>query len=129
MGDLVYLRLQPYKQTSMHNKRLGKLAPRYYGPFKVLQKVGEVSYKLDLPFGSLVHPVFHVSNLKAKLGNQVVPRPTLPAVNADLVLTPEPMMILDRKSIKLRSRIVTQLLVQWQGESKDDATWEVLYDL
>ena len=125
MGDLVYLRLQPYKQTSMHNKRLGKLAPRYYGPFKVLQKVGEVSYKLDLPFGSLIHPVFHVSNLKAKLGNQVVPRPTLPAVNADLVLTPEPMMILDRKSIKLRSRIVTQLLVQWQGESKDDATWEV----
>ena len=129
MGDLVYLRLQPYKQTSMHNKRLGKLAPRYYGPFKVLQKVGEVSYKLDLPFGSLIHPVFHVSNLKAKLGNQVVPRPTLPAVNADLVLTPEPMMILDRKSIKLRSRIVTQLLVQWQRESKDDATWEVLYDL
>ena len=129
MGDLVYLRLQPYKQTSMHNKRLGKLAPRYYGPFKVLQKVGEVSYKLDLPFGSLIHPVFHVSNLKAKLGNQVVPRPTLPAVNVDLVLTPEPMMILDRKSIKLRSRIVTQLLVQWQGESKDDATWEVLYDL
>ena len=129
MGDLVYLRLQPYKQTSMHNKRLGKLAPRYYGPFKVLQKVGEVSYKLDLPFGSLIHPVFHVSNLKAKLGNQVVPRPTLPAVNADLVLTPEPMMILDRKSIKLRSRIVTQLLVQWQGESTDDATWEVLYDL
>ena len=129
MGDLVYLRLQPYKQTSMHNKRLGKLAPRYYGPFKVLQKVGEVSYKLDLPFGSLIHPVFHVSNLKAKLGNQVVPRPTIPAVNADLVLTPEPMMILDRKSIKLRSRIVTQLLVQWQGESKDDATWEVLYDL
>ena len=129
MGDLVYLRLQPYKQTSMHNKRLGKLAPRYYGPFKVLQKVGEVSYKLDLPFGSLIHPVFHVSNLKAKLGNQVVPRPTLPAVNADLVLTLEPMMILDRKSIKLRSRIVTQLLVQWQGESKDDATWEVLYDL
>ena len=129
MGDLVYLRLQPYKQTSMHNKRLGKLAPRYYGPFKVLQKVGEVSYKLDLPFGSLIHPVFHVSNLKAKLGNQVVPRPTLPAINADLVLTPEPMMILDRKSIKLRSRIVTRLLVQWKGESKDDATWEVLYDL
>ena len=129
MGDLVYLRLQPYKQTSMHNKRLGKLAPRYYGPFKVLQKVGEVSYKLDLPFGSLIHPVFHVSNLKAKLGNQVVPKPTLLAVNANLVLTSEPVMILDRNSIKLRSRIVTQLLVQWQGESKDDATWEVLYDL
>jgi len=111
VGDWVYLRLQPYKQTSVHNKRLGMLAPRYYRPFKVLKKVGEVSYKLDLPLGSLIHPLFHVSNLKAKLGNQVVPKPTLPAVNADLVLTSEPVMILDRNSIKLRSRAVTQLLV------------------
>ena len=95
----------------MHNKRLGKLAPRYYRPFKVLQKVGEVSYKLDLPLGSLIHPLFHVSNLKAKLGNQVVPKPTLPAINADLVLTSEPVMILDKNSVKLRSRAVTQLLV------------------
>ena len=67
-----------------------------------------------------------MSNLKAKLGNQVVPKPTLPAVNANLVLTSEPVMILDRNSIKLRSRAMTQLLVQWQGESRDDATWEVL---
>ena len=111
VGDRVYLRLQPYKQTSVHNKKLGKLALRYYGPFKVLQKIGEVCYKLDLPLGSLIHPVFHVSNHKAKLGNQVVPRPTLPAVNAEMVLTLEPMLILDKKSIKLRSRIVTQVLV------------------
>ena len=107
----MYLRLQPCKQTSVHNKKLGKLAPRYYGPFKVLQKIGEVSYKLDLPLGSLIHLVFNVSNLKAKLGNQVVPRPTLPAVNVEMVLTPEPVLILDRKSIKLRSRTVTQVLV------------------
>ena len=66
MGDWVYLRLQPYKQTSMHNKGLGKLAPRYYGPFKVLPKVGEVSYKLDLPISSLIYLVFHVSTLRLK---------------------------------------------------------------
>ena len=107
VGDWVYLRLQLYKQTLVHNKKLGKLAPRYYGPFKVLQKIGEVSYKLDLPLGSLIHPVFHVSNLKAKLGNQVVPRPTLLAVNADMVLTLEHVLILDKKSIKLQSRTVT----------------------
>ena len=99
MGDWVYLRLLPYKQSSMHHKKLGKLAPRYYGPFQVIQKIGEVSYKLDLPPSSLIHPVFHVSNLKAKLGNQVVPRPTLLSMNADLVITPEPVMILARKSI------------------------------
>ena len=111
VGDWVYLRLQPCKQTSVHNKKLGKLAPRYYGPFKVLQKIEEVSYKLDLPLGSLIHLVFNVSNLKAKLDNQVVPRPTLPAVNVEMVLTPEPVLILDIKSIKLRSRTVTQVLV------------------
>ena len=83
----------------MHHKKLGKLAPYYYGSFQVIQNLGEVSYKLNLPTSSLIHPVFHVSNLKAKLGNQVVPRPTLPAVNADLVITPEPVLILARKSI------------------------------
>ena len=91
----------------MHHKKLGKFAPRYYGPFQVIQRIGEVSYKLDLPSRSLIHPVFYVSCLKAKLGDKVVPRPTLPAVNVDLVLTPEPVLILDRKSIQLRSRTVT----------------------
>ena len=91
----------------MPNKKLGKLASRYYGPFKFLQKIGEASYKLNLPLGSLIHPMFHVSNLKAKLGNQVVPRPTLLAVNVDMVLTLEHVLILDKKSINLRSRTVT----------------------
>ena len=91
----------------MPNKKLGKLASRYYGPFKFLQEIGEASYKLNLPLGSLIHPMFHVSNLKAKLGNQVVPRPTLLAVNVDMVLTLEHVLILDKKSIKLRSRTVT----------------------
>ena len=83
----------------MHNKKLGKIVARYYGPFKVIQKVGVVSYKLDLPLGSLIHLVFHASILKAKLGNQMVLRPILPVTNADLVIASEPMMILDRKSI------------------------------
>ena len=122
VGDWVYLRLQPYKQSFVHHKKLGKLATRYYGPFHVIQRVGEVSYKLDLPASSLIHPLFNVSNLKAKLGNQVVPRTTLPAINADLVITPEHVLILARRSLQLRSRTITQVLVQWQGESKDDAT-------
>ena len=73
--------------------------------------------------------MFHVSCLKAKLGDKVVPGPSLPIVNVDLVLTPTPVLILDRNSIQLRSRIVTQVLVLWQGECKEDAPWEILYDL
>ena len=58
-----------------------------------------MSYKLYLPSGSLIHPGFYVSYHKAKLGDKVVPRPTLLAVNTNLLPTPEPMLILDRKSI------------------------------
>ena len=85
-----------------------------------------MSYKLDLPAGSQIHPVFHVSNLKAKLGAQVVPRPALPAVSVNQILNPEPVAILATKSHQLRSRLITQVLVQWQDESKEDATWENL---
>uniref|UniRef100_A0A2N9ER56 Integrase catalytic domain-containing protein n=1 Tax=Fagus sylvatica TaxID=28930 RepID=A0A2N9ER56_FAGSY len=67
VGDWVYLRLQPFKQRSMHQK-MGKLAPRFYGPYQILERIGAVAYKLDLPNDALIHPVFHVSCLKAKLG-------------------------------------------------------------
>ena len=129
MGDWVYLRLQPYKQSSIQSKKFGKLAPHFYGPYQVVQKVGEVSYKLDLPAGSQIHPVFHVSNLKAKLGAQVVPRPALPAMTVDQIPNLEPVAILATRSHQLRSRLITQVLVQWQDESKDDATWESLFVL
>ena len=125
----MYLRLQPYKQSSIQSKKFGKLAPRFYGPNQVVQKVGEVSYKLNLPAGSQIHPVFHVSNLPAKLGAQVVPKSALPAVTVDLIPNPEPVAILATRSHQLRSRLITQVLVQWQDESKDDATWESLFVL
>ena len=49
VGDWVFLRLQPYKQKSITSKGKWKLSPRFYGPFQVLQRVGEVAYRLDLP--------------------------------------------------------------------------------
>ena len=73
--------------------------------------------------------MFHVSNLKAKLGTNVIPRPALPAVSAEQILAPEPVAVLDTKTHQLRRRLITQVLVQWQDESKDDATWESLFEL
>ncbi|XP_050248995.1 uncharacterized protein LOC126696272 [Quercus robur] len=87
IGDWVYLRLQPYRQKSITHKTFNKLSPRFYSPFQVLQKIGAVAYKLDLPLGSQIHPVFHVSYLKAKLGQQVTPCSTLPAVNSEASAT------------------------------------------
>ncbi|XP_075666464.1 uncharacterized protein LOC142636214 [Castanea sativa] len=126
-GDWVYLRLLPYKKKSMKQKHLGKLAPRYYGPFQVLHRVGKVSYRLDLPPDSRIHPTFHVSCLKEKLGKHVVVVPSLPFVDAAGSLSLEPVTILKTKTHNLRSRTITQVLVQWQRESVDDAAWEDLY--
>ncbi|GJS92664.1 putative reverse transcriptase domain-containing protein [Tanacetum coccineum] len=64
VGDRVMLKVSPWKGVVHFGKR-GKLNPRYVGPFKVLEKVGSVAYKLELPQEpSRVHNTFHVSNLK-----------------------------------------------------------------
>ena len=93
-GDWVYLRLQPYKQRSLRQSKMGKLSPRYYGPFQILKKIGQVSYKLDLPSDSKLHSTIHVSCLKAKLGQHVAAIPTLPSIDAKGILSPEPIDVL-----------------------------------
>ena len=108
---------------------MGKLSPRYYGPFQILKKVGKVSYKLDLPLDSRLHPTFHVSCLKAKLGQHVLAFPTLPPMDSRGILSPKPIAVLQERSHQLRNRIVTQVLIQWRGEGPENATWENLYQL
>jgi hypothetical protein len=81
VGDWVFLRLQPFRRKSM-SKKLGKLSPKFYGPYKVIQRVGMVAYKLELPEGACIHPVFHVSFLKAKLGETITPISRLPPTDA-----------------------------------------------
>ncbi|KAA0062471.1 Transposon Ty3-G Gag-Pol polyprotein [Cucumis melo var. makuwa] len=49
VGDEVYLKLRPYRQRSLAKKRAEKLAPRYYGPYRITETIGEVTYRLDLP--------------------------------------------------------------------------------
>ena len=58
LGDWVFLRLQPYKNMSL--KQDNKSSPKYYGPYKVLQNIGTMAYKLELPASFQVHPIFHV---------------------------------------------------------------------
>lgn len=73
--DQVFLKLQPYKQTSLKEKGCQKLSPKFYGPYQVLQRIGEVAYKLAFPPTAKIHPVFHVSCLKKVIGNNVEFKP------------------------------------------------------
>jgi hypothetical protein len=94
----VYLRLQPYRQGSLVTRRALKLSPRFYGPFIVIRKVGELAYELSLPANSRIHPVFHVSQLKPKIGSSNIVVPTLPSVNGNGIIQPEPVAVLARRS-------------------------------
>ncbi|XP_062158714.1 uncharacterized protein LOC133866188 [Alnus glutinosa] len=129
LGQAVYLRLQPYRHTLVTHRRALKLAPRFYGPFTTIRKVGEVAYELDLPLESQIHPVFHVSQLKPKLGSSSSVVPKLPPVDSHGVFQPEPVEVLDRHSRPHNNRTFIELLVRWEGQTADDATWEEFHSL
>jgi hypothetical protein len=112
IGQQVYLRLQPYRQTSVAYCRALKLAPRFYGPFTIIRKIGDVAYELDLPPDARIHPVFHVSQLKPKLGSSSSALPRLPPVDAHGVLRLEPVEILTRRSRQKDNRPFIEVFVR-----------------
>ncbi|XP_048447666.1 uncharacterized protein LOC125480683 [Pyrus x bretschneideri] len=124
IGDMVYLKLVPYQLHSLVNHSYHKLQPRFYGPYAVLEKIGVVAYKLKLPEGSKVHPVFHVSYLKKQVGNNVTPQIELPLVSEDGLVQDIPATIMSRRMYKKGNVAGVQLLVQWKGKEVADATWE-----
>ncbi|XP_026433073.1 uncharacterized protein LOC113330481 [Papaver somniferum] len=99
VGDMVYLKLQPYRQTSMTLRKNFKLSARYYGTFTVIQKIGEVDYKLQLSPHSKIHPVFHVSQLKKKIGASATTVPSLPLVDLEGEIILKPIATLDSRQI------------------------------
>jgi ribosomal protein L21E len=71
VGQSVFVKLQPYVQSSVAHRVNQKLSYRYFGPFQIIQRIGAAAYKLRMPADSSVHPVFHVSQLKLAIGSSV----------------------------------------------------------
>ncbi|KAA0041350.1 retrotransposon protein, putative, unclassified [Cucumis melo var. makuwa] len=92
IGDEVYLKLRPYRQRSLARKCCEKLAPKFYGLYRIIEEIGEVAYRLDLPPEPIIH-VFHVLQLKLKLRKtQLQHLP--PALTEEFELQVEPKAIL-----------------------------------
>lgn len=122
-GDWVYLKIQPYRQVTLSGSPFCKLSGKYYGPHQILQKIGKVAYRLSLPAQLMLHPTFHVSQLKMchKVPNNI----NHPRV-ADIAspFYPQPLKIMDRRMIQKGSKAVAQVLIQWDQLLANQATWE-----
>lgn len=126
VGDKVFLKVQPYLQSSVAYRANHKMAFKFYGPFEIEQKVGTVAYKLKLPPDSMVHPVFHVSQLKKFVQADRVISDQLPDDPPEFQL---PEHILARRSRVLGSSTIKEVLVRWTGMSDASATWENVQEL
>ena len=128
VGDLVFLRIQPYRQRSLAKRRYEKLSPRFFGPYKIIRRVGSVAYELELPTSAKIHPIFHVSLLRPAYGQQTPFTPPPLPINSDGELTLSPSKILGHRWIKEGGVPTLELLVQWDECPLEEASWEN-YDL
>ncbi|KAJ0816356.1 putative nucleotidyltransferase, Ribonuclease H [Helianthus annuus] len=125
VGEWVYVKLHPFAQNSLRNHHNRKLSPKYFGPFLILQRVGKVAYKLDLPNTAQIHHTFHVSLLKRAHGSITL--------TAELPQGPrfvlQPRAVLDRQMVKRGNKATMKVLVHWEGLPVTEASWEFLEDM
>ncbi|WMV32858.1 hypothetical protein MTR67_026243 [Solanum verrucosum] len=100
----------------------GKLSPLYIRPYKIIQRIGQVAYELELPQEiSIIHPVFHVSMLQKCIGDRSRITPTEDVqVTRDLTYEEVPIAILDRQVRKLRNQEVAFVRVLWRNQQVEE---------
>ena len=130
VGDKVLLKVSPTRGITRFGKG-GKLNPKYIGPFEILERVGEVAYRLALPPNlSRVHNVFHVSQLRPYIpdASHVIQHEPL-QLQEDLSYREQPVRILGYKEKILRNRTIPLVKVLWSNHTSEEATWETEQDM
>ncbi|GJW57045.1 putative reverse transcriptase domain-containing protein [Tanacetum coccineum] len=125
VGDYVFLKVSPWKGVVRFGKK-GKLAPRFVGPFEIIEKVGLMAYWLDLPEElNGVHDTFHVSNLKKCLVDPTLQVPLDEIrVDAKLNFVEEHVEILEREFKNLKRSRIAIVKVRWNSKRGPEFTWE-----
>ncbi|XP_073025090.1 uncharacterized protein [Primulina eburnea] len=126
VADYFFLKVSPFRGTMRFGHK-GKLAPRFIGPYMIVERIGTLAYRLDLPPNlSLIHNVFHVSMLR-----KYEPDPSHilnvedVELDSSLSYVEHPVQILDRKERQLRSKTIPLVLVQWSRHGREESTWEL----
>ncbi|GJV16209.1 putative nucleotidyltransferase, ribonuclease H [Tanacetum coccineum] len=124
-GDRVFLKVSPFRGVKRFGIK-GKLSPRFIGPFEILERIGEVSYRLALPPQlSHVHDVFHVSLLRGYHYHPLhVASYPFDQIQPDMSLSEEPESILDRQERVMRNKVIPFVKILWKNHPEREATWE-----
>ena len=125
VGDQVFIKLQPYVQSSVACRACHKLSFNFFGPFAITEHIGQVAYRVALPETSTIHPVFHVSLLRKalKATDQVIP--VLPTDTNQYVI---PVQVLDKRRKTTANMVIDQGFIRWSSGTLPDS-WENLDDL
>ena len=124
VGEWVFPKLRPHRQQSVVKRIYQKLAARFYGPFQIDRKIGEVAYKLKLPADSKIHPVFHISLLKKAVGSYQVQGQLPKDLEVDDTEDVYPEEVLGSRIVRNGDSKVSQSLIKWKHKYLEDVTWE-----
>ena len=122
---MVFLKVAPWKHVIWFGMK-GKLAPRYMEPYKIIERMGTVAYRILLPpHLDRIHNGFHVSMLrKANLDPTRILPQILMEVREDLTMEVELVRIIDRSIKELRNKRMSLVRVLWRNSQIEEETWE-----